>query len=181
MTVNILDHSRSHTPAERTSGRFHSAPSRKSIPTLQPVMVSLLLFAFFFFFYSRLNIRQSKTVDVTILTNVYCLPDAIATVSRQGVARFWMRPSSRPPPAWAWSRVHKTRYVLAPIHPKEVPTNRHQQPVKDVWSICEKEWDWKGQPMMTLMVILWFIKLYQKYKLLGYVVNNSHVNVNLPN
>lgn len=35
--------------------------------------------------------------------------------------------------------------------------------------------------MMTLMVILWFIKLYQKYKLLGYVVNNSHVNVNLPN
>ncbi|WVQ86934.1 hypothetical protein IAS59_000652 [Cryptococcus gattii] len=76
MTVNIMDHSRSHTPAERTSGRFHAAPSRKSVPTLQPIM--------------------SKTVDVTILTGVYCLPDAIATVSRQGVARFWMRPSSRP-------------------------------------------------------------------------------------
>ncbi|KIR68704.1 WD-repeat protein [Cryptococcus bacillisporus CA1873] len=76
MTVNIIDHSRSHTPAERTSGRFHAAPSRKSVPTLQPIM--------------------SKTVDVTILTGVYCLPDAIATVSRQGVARFWMRPSSRP-------------------------------------------------------------------------------------
>lgn len=35
--------------------------------------------------------------------------------------------------------------------------------------------------MMMLVVILWFIKLYQNYKLLGYVVNNSHVKVNLPN
>lgn len=55
MTVNIMDHSRSHTPAERTSGRFHAAPSRKSVPTLQPIMVRLILVAILFC--SWLNIR----------------------------------------------------------------------------------------------------------------------------
>nr|ODN80233.1 hypothetical protein L203_05821 [Cryptococcus depauperatus CBS 7841] len=72
ITVDNTSQPHSQSPLESTTN-FHQTLPRSEVPVLQPVM--------------------SSYVDIAVLTGVYCLPNAIVTMSRYGHIKFWTRPS----------------------------------------------------------------------------------------